>query len=72
MNKIKEILISYYKRNEVTSLKDHADVGHDVLYKFLKKRSIVFKEEVWKDNQVRNMHAYLSHQSLIYLLRKPF
>jgi hypothetical protein len=37
----------------------------------LKKRSIVFKEEVWKDNQVRNMRAYVGRQSLIYLLPKP-
>ncbi len=70
--KSRKDLISYYKTNEITSLKNHVDTHHAVFYKKLKNKSTILGEEVWRDNQLLNIQAYMGHQSLISLLLKTF
>ncbi len=53
--KSRKDLISYYKTNEITSLKNHVDAHYVVFYKKLKNKSTILGEEVWKDNQLLNI-----------------
>ncbi len=44
--KSRKYLISYYKTNELTSLKNHVDTHHVVFYKILKNKSTIIGEGV--------------------------
>jgi len=53
--KSRKDLISYYKANEITSLKNHVDTHHAIFNKKLKNKSTILGKEMWRDNQLLNI-----------------
>ncbi len=53
--------ISYYKKNEITSLKNHVDEDHVALYKKIKEEINNFERKCGKTSWLKNVHTYLSH-----------